>query len=74
VSRSSEAARRRDRKRDLAALRDAIELNSLVHSTDGRIRRLVRQGWAQNPDYSYGAARDATAEITEAGRAEVEKG
>lgn len=66
-------ARDRERALDLAALRDAVEHDEPIYGTDRRIRRLVLRGWATNPDYTYGAARDALADITEAGRAEAGK-
>lgn len=72
MTRSRDRERQRRRELDLGALRDSIELGSRVHGTDRTIRRLVRLGWVENPDYAYGAARNATADITEAGRAVVE--
>jgi hypothetical protein len=73
MAKDKAAERRRDRARDLDTLRVAVELGRLAHGTDRRIRRLVKRGWATQPEYAYGAARDATAVVTDAGRAEVER-
>jgi hypothetical protein len=65
---------RRNRERDLALLRAAVEeFGGRVYGTDWWIRRLVSAGLAESPQYAHGAARDATAEITDAGRRLVEE-
>jgi hypothetical protein len=64
--------RRREYRRHLELLRAAVDHpDGQVFGTDRQVRRLVRNGWAENPSYTNGAARDAYADITEAGRKEA---
>jgi hypothetical protein len=74
MTRRRDAERARERARDLEVLRDAVDnFGGRIYSTDRRVRRLVRRGWAEKPNYTYGlrGTDNATAEITEAGRTEV---
>ena len=72
MSRRRVADRARERVHDLDALRDAVDnFGGRIYSTDRRVRRLVRRGWAEKPAYAHGLAADATAEVTAAGRAEL---
>lgn len=73
MNRRTDRERQRRRERDLELLRFAIDSDGAIFSTDRRVRRLVERGFAENPDYAYGAARNATAWITEAGRRFVEE-
>lgn len=64
--------RRREYRRHREALLEAVGRgDGQIFGTDRQVSRLVRNGWAENPHYALGAARAATADITEAGRKEV---
>lgn len=74
MTRKRDAERAREQARDLDALRDAVDnFNGRIYSTDRRVRRLVRRGWAENPNYTYDlrGSDNATAEVAAAGRAEL---
>jgi hypothetical protein len=64
--------RRREYRRHIEVLREAAARpDGQIFGSDRQVRRLVRNGWAENPSYALGAARSATADITKAGRKEV---
>ena len=74
MSRNRDADRARERARDLDTLREAVKYGERIQSNDRRVRRLVKRGWAENPTHIYDlpGVGNATANVTEAGRKEVD--